>query len=202
MTRTSHVSIGLLLVLLIASSIVARLEQNLSQDSAAAALQANAPETVRHRHEVTASPSAMGPLMFSSRPKAGLTIWGVQPGDDLDELVESLPAGCTYEQVSDYNNGSELKFRLSCRKRGQTLNVFVSPQTREVTRIGVFPVPPTFCVERNGVTILGAKDSMKTAESIIEAEEDLSLRKTENGLDLVIRYTWPARMESAVLKKE
>lgn len=38
-------------------------------------------------------PAPLEDFVFSQRPKHGFTIWGIQPGDSVPELLQEIPAG-------------------------------------------------------------------------------------------------------------
>ena len=140
-------------------------------------------------------------VRFSNQTKVGLTIWGVQPGDRVQQLLANLPDGAEFRYDQSYNYQGQRQLILRYEETGQCLNVFTFDEV--VVRVGVAPVVPVFSVERDGVTLFTGADSAEALRKCgLHMSDDGSYVMARDNISLSVSFLNPQMMLSASLRRE
>lgn len=93
-------------------------------------------------------------IPFKGYPRLGYSIWGVQPGDDLEGLLRGLPEGVEIA-IEDSQVGDVFrKIRIKLGSQSLTVMTQLLKGKESIIRLGVFGVNASFSLERNGKAIL------------------------------------------------
>lgn len=91
---------------------------------------------------------------FKGYPRQGYSIWGVQPGDDVENLLRGLPNGVEVDIESKPGAGISRKIKLKLGLQSLTVLTQFRRDKEVVIRLGVFGVNDSFSLERDGNRIL------------------------------------------------
>ena len=131
---------------------------------------------------------------FSMIKKQGYSIWGLQPGEKLSAVLESLSEDIAVERLEAH------KVVLQSRDGRRLALMTVGKGADEaIVRIGVFPVTELFCLEHSGVPIIFGKDSPETVQRVLSSavQEGGGYQLQSNELRIHIGFRSGQKMLSA-----
>ena len=133
---------------------------------------------------------------FSSKAKSGFTIWGIQPGDNIQEVLSELPQDAKVEIVTE---GRSWTLHGSQDRRLEILAI-----DGIIEELKVWPVQYSFTLEDSGDILIGGKAStgqiLRTFGSEVTDRGGLLVVSRDN-LQLSMTYLTDYGIHGAVLKR-
>jgi hypothetical protein len=127
---------------------------------------------------------------FSPTPKTGFTIWGVQPGDRVPELLANLPSGSSFHYDDTFKKVNQRRLVLENQDgRGLRITTQGHESNEVVVALRVFPASPVVTVEDDGKVLIKGDtslDELKQKFGAPDKSQRFYLR--ENGQVLSAEY--------------
>lgn len=134
------------------------------------------------------NPFQRKPVRFSTRNKEGYSIHGIQPGDDLQQLIDELPHAAKAEKITETHPRPGLRFTAPGQQSLAVTSKLVGKR-KVVSEIWCMGPAPNFSIERDGKTVLNGTSSYQDFTDLLGRDVHGRGAVMPDGLCLRVEFT-------------